>query len=88
MTGSAPKKSSRQIQNILAASLRKFFTKKSRITDSQIMARLKKAEIGAAAPQRSREHGFRSATFHQWRSKFGGMSASLLAKINELNDQS
>ena len=46
--------------------------KKSRFTDSQIMAVLKQAEIGTAVPELCREHGISSATFYKWRAKFGG----------------
>jgi putative transposase len=52
--------------------------KKSRSTDSQILAVLKQAEAGTAVPQLCREHGISSATFYKWRSKFGGMDASLI----------
>ena len=61
--------------------------KKSRFTDSQIMAVLKQAEIGAAVPELCREHGISSATFYKWRAKFGGMDVSLMAKMKELEDE-
>jgi putative transposase len=61
--------------------------KKSRFTDSQIMAILKQAEIGTAVPELCREHGISSATFYKWRSKFGGMDVSLMAKMKELEDE-
>lgn len=47
--------------------------KKSRFTDSQIIAVLKQAEAGTPVPELCREHGISSATFYKWRSKFGGM---------------
>ena len=58
--------------------------KKSRFTDSQIMAVLKQAESGVPVPQLCREHGISSATFYKWRAKFGGMDASLMARLKEL----
>ena len=61
--------------------------KKSRFTDSQIMAVLKQAEIGAAVPELCREHGISSATFYKWRAKFGGMDVPLMAKMKELEDE-
>lgn len=61
--------------------------KKSRFTDSQIMAVLKQAEIGTAVPELCREHGISSATFYKWRAKFGGMDVSLMAKMKELEDE-
>lgn len=61
--------------------------KTSRFTDSQIMAILKQAEAGTPAPELCREHGISSATFYKWRTKFGGMDASLLSRLRELEDE-
>jgi putative transposase len=61
--------------------------KKSRFTDSQILAVLKQAEAGAPVPDLCREHGISSATFYKWRSKFGGMDASLMARLKELEEE-
>jgi len=61
--------------------------KKSRFTDSQIMAVLKQAEAGTAVPDLCRQHGISSATFYKWRAKFGGMDVSLMAKMKELEDE-
>jgi putative transposase len=61
--------------------------KKSRFTDSQIIAILKQAEAGTPAPELCREHGISSATFYKWRTKFGGMDASLMARMKELEDE-
>ena len=61
--------------------------KKSRFTDSQIITILKQAEAGSPVPQLCREHGISSATFYKWRSKYGGMDASLMARVKELEDE-
>ena len=61
--------------------------KKSRFTDSQIIAVLKQAEAGTPVPELCREHGISSATFYKWRSKFGGMDASLRFQLRELQDE-
>lgn len=58
--------------------------KKSRFTDSQIIAVLKQAEAGTPVPELCREHGISSATFYKWRSKYGGMDVSLMARMKEL----
>ena len=58
--------------------------KTSKFTDSQIMAILKQAEAGAPVPEICREHGMSAATFYKWRAKFGGMDASLMARLKEL----
>ena len=61
--------------------------KKSRFTDSQIMAVLKQAEAGTPVLDLCREHGISSATFYKWRAKFGGMDVSLMARMKELEDE-
>jgi len=61
--------------------------KKSRFSDSQIIAVLKQAEGGTPVPELCRQHGISSATFYKWRSKFGGMDASLMAQLKELQDE-
>ena len=52
--------------------------KKSRFTDSQILNILKQAENGIPVAQLCRDNGMSSATFYKWRSKYGGMDASLM----------
>jgi putative transposase len=59
----------------------------SRFSDSQIIAVLKQAEAGSPVPELCREHGISSATFYKWRSKFGGMDASLMSRLKELEDE-
>jgi putative transposase len=61
--------------------------KKSRFSDSQIIAILKQADAGTTVPALCREHGISSATFYKWRSKFGGMDASLMTRMRELEDE-
>ncbi len=61
--------------------------KKSRFTDSQILTVLKQGEAGTPVSQLCREHGISSATFYKWRSKFGGMDASLMAQLKQLQDE-
>lgn len=61
--------------------------KKSRFSDSQIIGVLKQAETGTPVPELCREHGISAACFYKWRSKFGGMDASLMARMKELEDE-
>jgi putative transposase len=61
--------------------------KTSRFTDSQIIAILRQAEAGSPVPDLCREHGISNATFYKWRSKFGGMDASLMARMKELEEE-
>ena len=61
--------------------------KTSRYSDSQIMTILKQAESGTPVPALCREHGMSSATFYKWRAKYGGMDASLMARLKELEEE-
>jgi len=61
--------------------------KKSKYTDSQIMVALKRAETGIAVPDICRELGISSATFYKWRSKYGGMDASMMSRMKELEEE-
>ena len=61
--------------------------RRSRYSDNQILSILKQAESGTPAPELCREHGMSSATFYKWRSKYGGMDASLMARLKELEEQ-
>ncbi len=61
--------------------------KTSRYSDSQILAILKQAESGTPVPALCREHGMSNASFYKWRSKFGGMDASLMKRMKELEDE-
>jgi putative transposase len=61
--------------------------KKSRFTDSQIIGILKQAEAGTPVPELCRTHGISSATFYKWRSKYGGMDASMMSRVKELEDE-
>ena len=47
--------------------------KKSRYSDSQILAILKQAESGMPIPELCREHGMSDAYFYKWRAKYGVM---------------
>jgi putative transposase len=61
--------------------------KTSKFSDSQIMAILKQAESGTPVPQVCREHNISNATFYKWRAKFGGMDASLMSRLRELEEE-
>jgi Transposase. len=61
--------------------------RKSRYSDSQILAILKQNETGIPVAELCREHGMSSAQFYKWRSKFGGMDASLMKRLKELEQE-
>lgn len=61
--------------------------RKSRYTDNQILAILKQNENGMSVPDLCREHGMSSAQFYKWRAKFGGMDASMMKRLKELETE-
>ena len=58
--------------------------KKSRFTESQIIAVLKEGEAGVAVGEIARKHGISKATYFNWRSRYAGASVSELKKLKEL----
>jgi len=58
--------------------------KKSRFTETQIIGILKEADAGAKVQDLSRKHGISSPTYYKWKSKYGGLDASQLKQIKEL----
>ena len=58
--------------------------RKSKYTEHQIVGALKRAESGIPVKDVCRELGVSPATFYQWRSKYGGMEASDLKRVKEL----
>ena len=61
--------------------------KKSRYTESQIFQILKEAGAGIPVAELCREHGMSNATFYNWRSKYGGMDASSMRRLKELEEE-
>jgi len=61
--------------------------KKSRFTETQIVAVLKQHEAGVSVADLCREHGITNATFYNWKAKYGGMDASQLKRIRELEEE-
>ena len=61
--------------------------KTSHFTESQIINILKQAEAGMPVPEFCREHGMSSGSLYKWRSKYGGMDASMITRMKELEDE-
>lgn len=58
--------------------------KKSRYSETQIIAILRKQEAGMKTADLCREHGISQATFYNWKSKYGGLEASDVKRLREL----
>ena len=61
--------------------------RKSRFTEAQIMGILRQVEGGLALADVCREHAISSATFYKWRSKYGGMDASMIADMKVMEEE-
>lgn len=61
--------------------------RKSKYSDSQVLAILNQNESGISIPDLCREHFMSSAQFYKWRAKFGGMDASLMKIMKELEEE-
>ena len=61
--------------------------KKKRFTESRIVTAIKKQESGMAVKDICREIGISDATFYNWKAKYGGMEASDVAKMRELEKE-
>lgn len=61
--------------------------KKSRFSESQIIAVLKEADVGMKVEDICRKHGISNATYYNWKSKYGGMEASDVKRLKELEEE-
>jgi putative transposase len=58
--------------------------KKSRFSEQQIIRILKQADAGIKVQDLCRQHGISNATFYKWKSKYGGMEASDIKRLREI----
>ena len=58
--------------------------KKSKYTEEQIAFALRQAQTGTRIEEICRKFGISQATFYNWKSKYGGMNASQLKRLKEL----
>ena len=61
--------------------------KMTRYSEPQILAILRQAEGGVPVSELCREHGMSNASFYKWRSKYGGMDASMISQMKALEDE-
>jgi putative transposase len=61
--------------------------KTARFSDAQIMGILRQAESVVPVSELCREHGMSSASFYKWRSRYGGMDASMVSEMKAMADE-
>lgn len=61
--------------------------RKSRFTETQIVKILKEVEEGRQVKEVCREYGVSDATYYNWKSKYGGMEASDIRRLKEMEDE-
>ena len=61
--------------------------KKGKFTEQQIVSALKKQEAGIAVKDISRELSISEATFYNWKAKYGGMEASDVKRLKDLESE-
>jgi putative transposase len=61
--------------------------KRSRFSETQIVAILKEADSGITVKDICRKHGISDATYYKWKSKYGGLDASDLKRLRELETE-
>ncbi len=61
--------------------------KRSRFSETQTIVVLKEANSGMKALDVCRNHGISDATYNKWKSKFGGLEASDIRRLRELESE-
>ena len=61
--------------------------KRSRFSEEQIIGILREQESGQKTADVCRHHGISSATFYNWKSKYGGMEVSDAKRLRSLEQE-
>lgn len=61
--------------------------KKTKFTETQIVSILKQQEAGIPTKEICRQHGISEATFYNWKSRYGGMEASDVKRLKDLEEE-
>lgn len=61
--------------------------KRSKFTHTQIASILREFDHGKSAEEINREYGVSKASLYKWRQRYGGMEASELKRIKELEEE-
>ena len=61
--------------------------KKTRFTESQIVAAIQKQEAGIPVRDICRDLGISEPTFYNWKAKYGGMQSSDVRKMKDMETE-
>ncbi len=61
--------------------------RKSRFSEAQIIGMIKEQEAGVPTAEVCRKHGLSQGTFYKYKSKYGGMEVSDVARMRSLEDE-
>ena len=61
--------------------------KRSRFSEHQIVRILKETEGGRTVKDICRENSISAATYYNWKAKYGGMEASDIKRLKELEEE-
>jgi len=61
--------------------------KRNRFTPQQIASILKEYDNGKSVEEITRDHGVSKASFYKWRQRYGGMNASELKRLKQLEEE-
>ena len=61
--------------------------RKSKFSETQIIAILKAVEAGKTVRDVCREHEISGATYYKWKTKYGGMEAADIRRLRELEEE-
>jgi putative transposase len=61
--------------------------RQSKFTETQIVSILKEADAGRPVNEIWRSYSIRSATYYTWKAKYGGLEASDIKRLKELEHE-
>lgn len=61
--------------------------RRSRFTEERVIGILKEADSGVRVSEVARRYGISEQTFYKWKSRYGGLDASYLKRLKQLEDE-
>jgi len=59
----------------------------SQFSEKQILDILKQVDVGQKVGEVCRAHGISEGTYYRWKAKYGGVDASQLQRLRQLEDE-